>query len=1156
MKRKLLLSFILFVTSAMMMAQNAWINEVHYDNTGTDAGEFIEIVIESPGSYALSDFSVVLYNGNGGASYDSKTLDLFAVGNTVGNFTIYTWNPAAIQNGAPDGMALIYQGAVISGQFLSYEGSFTATNGPASGMASTDIGVAQDLPVPEAGLSLQLSGTATTYSGFIWNAPATETSGDLNNSQSFVTAATAARIVGSMQGWNTTDPAFVMSLNANGIYELTQSLGTGDWEYKVVEGDSWTDENYPSNNQHVVLAGTEDVTWKVNITSNLVTHLLPVVAGDFVSELGGSDWNPSDLLGQMEDPEGDDIYTLEILLPIAGNWECKVTFNHNWDQSTGGNVPFVTDGVNSTIITYDFPNNTTTITGPPPPTATVTFTVDDSQGMNYPGFYLKGSWDVNGYYDPSWGSGMEHSAFFDDGTNGDATAGDHIWTCQQELVADGGSNTWEWGIDDNEHIWITGNWQFTVPDETPQTLSWIVPDQPAIVINEIMYNSPGDDEEWIELFNNSSEAIDLENWRILDSDATHTPIIIPAGYSVEAFGYFTIAVGTFGAFPFEPDFDGTGNFNLGNSGDVVRIYSSDNILTDIVTFLDVSPWPTAADGSGPSLALINPDTDNSLAASWAASFEDGGTPGAINFPPIPFITVTYPNGGEFFEQGSTYQITWSYGFWDGNIEIELLQEGQDPLLVATNVPAANNSFDWEVWIDQPAAADYKIRVSSLNPDEPSDESDATFSIIEPYDVPDIVITEIMYNPPESGNDSLEFVELYNNTETTVNLEGFYFSKGIEFVFPTVEILPDTFLLVAINSNAMMSTFGVESLQWTSGALNNSGEELELMDQFNNLVDFVPFDDYLPWDTMADGRGPSLTLCNPDADNSQAYNWTASQHFAAVNAEGDSIWATPGDVCMINLLASFFADKTVIEVGSGVNFVDLTIGSPVSWLWTFEGGTPVVFEGQAPPEIIYNEAGDWDVTLEVSDGVNTDILTYTDYIHSGFAPTADFHADDTEILVGSYANFFSDATGDSLSYSWFFEGGTPDISSDENPQEIYYLIMDLAYYDVTLIVTNPFGSDTMTKVDYILTQPESVGENLTELNVNLYPNPNDGQFTIDFPADLKASMQVIDITGRQVYYQPVLTADRVDIAGIEKGVYFVKIINNTSGNSIVKRLIIR
>ena len=95
------------------ISQNAWINEVHYDNASTDVDEFIEVVIQNPGSYTLSNFSVVLYNGSNGSSYDTKTLDLFTVGASSNGYTIYyynyTVNGGSIQNGAPDDVSCSFK---------------------------------------------------------------------------------------------------------------------------------------------------------------------------------------------------------------------------------------------------------------------------------------------------------------------------------------------------------------------------------------------------------------------------------------------------------------------------------------------------------------------------------------------------------------------------------------------------------------------------------------------------------------------------------------------------------------------------------------------------------------------------------------------------------------------------------------------------------------------------------------------------------------------------------------------------------------------------------------------------------------------------------------------------------------------------------------
>jgi hypothetical protein len=158
---------------------NAWINELHYDNDGGDVDEFVELVVEDAGSFDLASFSIFLYNGSNGEFYASETLDNLIVGSTVNGYTFYTWFYPGIQNGSPEGVALAYEDALIDGQFLSYEGTFMGTNGPASGIPATDIGVEEPTSNP-VGYSLQLSGSGMNYTHFYWIDPAENTPGELN----------------------------------------------------------------------------------------------------------------------------------------------------------------------------------------------------------------------------------------------------------------------------------------------------------------------------------------------------------------------------------------------------------------------------------------------------------------------------------------------------------------------------------------------------------------------------------------------------------------------------------------------------------------------------------------------------------------------------------------------------------------------------------------------------------------------------------------------------------------------------------------------------------------------------------------------------------------------------------------------------------------
>ena len=81
-----------------------------------------------------------------------------------------------------------------------------------------------------------------------------------------------------------------------------------------------------------------------------------------------------------------------------------------------------------------------------------------------------------------------------------------------------------------------------------------------------------------------------------------------------------------------------------------------------------------------------------------------------------------------------------------------------------------------------------------------------------------------------------------------------------------------------------------------------------------------------------------------------------------------------------LLPNFNASATQVALGNSVNFTDGSFGDITSWSWTFEGGTPAS-STQQNPTVTYNEVGDYDVILTISDTQgNTETLTRNDYIH--------------------------------------------------------------------------------------------------------------------------------------------------------------------------------
>ena len=147
-------------------------------------------------------------------------------------------------------------------------------------------------------------------------------------------------------------------------------------------------------------------------------------------------------------------------------------------------------------------------------------------------------------------------------------------------------------------------------------------------------------------------------------------------------------------------------------------------------------------------------------------------------------------------------------------------------------------------------------------------------------VPLLTITKIMYHPQTTtqfpDDDELEFIEIRNTGNTTVNLSGIYFAgTGLVYQFPPNSTL-EAGLCVIIASNAVIfqSRYGFAPFGQFTRHLSNSREKIVLADAFGNLIDFVEYSDDYPWPD-ADGNGYYLALAETILDNSLPGNWTAS-----------------------------------------------------------------------------------------------------------------------------------------------------------------------------------------------------------------------------------------------------------------------------------------
>ena len=160
----------------------------------------------------------------------------------------------------------------------------------------------------------------------------------------------------------------------------------------------------------------------------------------------------------------------------------------------------------------------------------------------------------------------------------------------------------------------------------------------------------------------------------------------------------------------------------------------------------------------------------------------------------------------------------------------------------------------------------------------------------------LVISEIHYNPTpateaeiDAGyeSDDFEFIEILNPTRQVADLTGVQLTDGVDFDFyggAITTLQPGERLVVVSNEAAFESRYGNDApvAGQYEGNLNNSGEDIDLVDGSGTVLFSVMYGDDDPWPVRADGAGASLELVDPSgtppALQSKWYSWRGGREF--------------------------------------------------------------------------------------------------------------------------------------------------------------------------------------------------------------------------------------------------------------------------------------
>ncbi|HQU72371.1 MAG TPA: FlgD immunoglobulin-like domain containing protein [Calditrichia bacterium] len=240
-----MLWIILVLTLAFSLQAQVYINEVDYDQTGTDTGEFIELV--GPDNTSLDGYAIELVNGSSGAVY--LTIDLTGQAIPADNVSGYGFfvisydaNPVAntdlgvagftIQNGAPDGLVLKLNGTVVDG--FSYEGAITNNADFTAGMAITPEESGADVDNSLGRLTLGFD--ANNQNQYFAQTPALPSPGEINTAHGQVLGADTPPVIFGItrtpfipaENENTTISADVTDDSDVALVELRYWINDGD----------------------------------------------------------------------------------------------------------------------------------------------------------------------------------------------------------------------------------------------------------------------------------------------------------------------------------------------------------------------------------------------------------------------------------------------------------------------------------------------------------------------------------------------------------------------------------------------------------------------------------------------------------------------------------------------------------------------------------------------------------------------------------------------------------------------------------------------------------------------------------------------------------------------------------------------------------------
>lgn len=440
----------------------------------------------------------------------------------------------------------------------------------------------------------------------------------------------------------------------------------------------------------------------------------------------------------------------------------------------------------------------------------------------------------------------------------------------------------------------------------------------TVVVNEIMFAPLGGEPEWIELYNNSQERINIKGWSVTDVITTPATAEIKTNFFIEGRGFVVLTRDTtlFNFHRIIPSPVLLLNLPTLNN-DIDGVVIKDNRGMTIDSVLYSNQWGGTG---GFSLERILPDVNSNLPSNWASSSDvEQSTPGRINSktpkdfdltitdiifnPRFPVLNDNVTISAKVLNKGLNSVSTFEAQFWVDTDSNDIVDQ-----LLSTVAGSIINSEDSTIISSASPLVNLQNKTLVAVKVITQIDSDTLNNYLEKYIQPGfpegiILINEVMYN---TSSGKPEWIELVNVSQDSVNIKNWSISdvlttptRGI-IVSDDNYIQPGEYFIISRDTSFRTIYPDVNAKIFYSnfGTLGNTNDGIVLYDFRSGIIDSLFYRS--SWGSKTDVSIERISLSVATNDST---NWTLS-----LSERG----STPGIINSIFNLPSYQRNSLVIN----------------------------------------------------------------------------------------------------------------------------------------------------------------------------------------------------------------------------------------------------